>query len=304
MILGKDIDPDIFDGVPVAADWIYDLESSDSRIHKEKVIEKALVASRLGSASAQCFLYNCYLALNPYFVYGVKQVPESAGLTNRSNPWTKFWALCESLRTRSVTGGNARAAIEAMMSQFDSEQWNGLARRVLIKDLRCGVSEKTINKICRNSDYRIPTFECQLAQDSGDQASKMRGHKRLECKLDGVRVLAVCYASSLTVNLFSRNGKAFANFDHIERELIPHVRKISLLKFGNDHTDFVLDGEVLGQSFQALMKQAQRKRDADASDSVFHVFDVLPREDFYRGHWNAQQHKRIAKLAKIRSFLK
>ena len=60
----------------VASDWIRDLESSDSRTHKEQVIEKALMAANLGSASAQCFLYNCYLALNPYWVYGVKKVPK------------------------------------------------------------------------------------------------------------------------------------------------------------------------------------------------------------------------------------
>ena len=125
-----------FEGI-VAADWIRDLESSDSRIHKEKVIEKSLMAANLGSSSAQCFLYNAYLALNPYFVYGVKKVPESQDLVDKSNPWPAFWGLCESLRTRSVTGGNARQAIEDMMNRFDSEQWNGLARRVLIKDLRC-----------------------------------------------------------------------------------------------------------------------------------------------------------------------
>jgi DNA ligase-1 len=51
------------------------------------------------------------------------------------------------------------------------------------------------------------------------------------------------------------------------------------------------------------MKQAQRKRDADAADAVYHVFDVLPREDFYRGHWNAQQHKRLTMLDKVQEFL-
>jgi DNA ligase 1 len=287
----------------MAADWIRDLESSDSRIYKEQVIEKALLAARLGSASAQCFLYNCFLALNPYFVYGVKQVPESKDLTDRPNPWVRFWALCESLRTRSITGGNARLAIQDLMQEFDSEQWNGLARRVLIKDLRCGVSEKTINKVCRNSEWVIPTFECQLAQDSEDQAAKMQGKKRLECKLDGVRVLAVCYSGSETVNLFSRNGKSFNNFGHIEQELIPLIKRMSQRMFGH-LTDFVLDGEIVGKSFQDLMKQAQRKRDADASDSVYHVFDVMPREDFYRGHWNSQQWKRLEKLELIENTLK
>jgi hypothetical protein len=66
-----------YNGLKVAVDWIQDLEGNDSRLHKEAVIEKALVAARLGSAGAQCFLYNCYLAYNPYFVYGVKKVPET-----------------------------------------------------------------------------------------------------------------------------------------------------------------------------------------------------------------------------------
>jgi DNA ligase-1 len=294
-------DEGTFTGI-MAADWIRDLESSDSRLHKEAVIEKALMAARLGSSSAQCFLYNCYLALNPFFVYGVKKVAESSGLTDRENPWVSFWALCESLRTRSVTGGDARGAIDAMMARFDSEQWNGLARRVLIKDLRCGVSEKTINKICTNSEWAIPTFECQLAQDSGDHPRKLKGNKRLEVKLDGVRVLAMCYARSGTVNLMSRNGKAFTNFDHIEQQLIPHIKRISTRMF-NSATDFVLDGEIVGESFQALMRQAQRKKDADAADSIYHVFDVLPMEDFYRGHWNAQQRRRLDRLESIREIL-
>jgi DNA ligase-1 len=291
-----------FDGL-MAADWIRDLESSDSRIHKEQVIEKALLAANLGSSSAQCFLYNVYLALNPFFVYGVKKVPESQGLTDRPNPWVRFWALCESLRTRSVTGGNARAAIENMMEQFDSEQWNGLARRVLIKDLRCGVSEKTVNKVCGKTQWAIPVFTCQLAQDSGDHPNKMKGTKRLECKLDGVRVLAMCYAQAGTVNLFSRNGKAFENFGHIEEQLIPLIKRMSQKMFGK-LTDFVLDGEITGKTFQDLMKQAQRKRDVQADDSQYYIFDVLPKDDFYRGHWNAQQYKRIDKLEQIRDTIK
>jgi DNA ligase-1 len=294
--------PEEFDG-QMAADWIRDLESSDSRNHKEAVVEKALVAARLGSASARCFLYNCYLALNPYFVYGVKKVPESRGLTGRMNPWVKFWGVCEALRTRSVTGGNARERIESIMTEFDSEQWNGLARRVLIKDLRCGVSEKTINKVCKNSEWAIPVFECQLAQDSEDHANKMQGRKRLEVKLDGVRVLAVCYASVGTVNLFSRNGKTFENFSHIEDQLRPHLKRMSQRMFGSV-MDFVLDGEIMGESFQALMRQAQRKKDANAVDSQYYIFDAMPKQDFYRGFWNAQQHKRISALTEIDHVLK
>ena len=287
-----------FDG-HMAADWTRDLESSDSRLHKEATLEKALVAARLGSASAQCFLFCCYLALNPYYVYGVKKVPESAGLTDRSNPWVEFWALCEGLRTRSITGNKARHQIEMMMDRFDSEQWNGLARRVLIKDLRCGVSEKTINKVCRNSPWVIPVFECQLAQDSNDHPSKMRGRKRLEVKLDGVRVLAV--VNGATCTLYSRNGKVFENFPQIQQavEESRHAFRSGL----NSGSRFVLDGEIVGESFQKLMREAHRKSDAKTSGMIYHVFDVIPLDDFERGHWNAQQRKRLEILSKAQSRL-
>lgn len=281
----------------VSADWITDLESSDSRIHKEQVIEKALMAANLGSASAQAFLYNCYLALNPFHVYGVKKVPESEALTDQENPWVSFWGLCESLRTRSVTGGDARRAIDAMMVRFDSEQWNKMCRRVLIKDLRCGVSEKTVNKICGRTQWAIPVFSCQLAQDSNDRPKDMQGRKRLECKLDGVRVLAVFNGNGCT--LYSRNGKAFENFPQIQEFLEEH-RHLFAHDIGGR---FVLDGEIVGESFQKLMRQAHRKLDAETTDMVYHVFDMIPLEDFERGHWNAQQHKRLTLLDRARERL-
>jgi DNA ligase 1 len=279
-----------FQGLKLAADWIRDLESSDSRIHKEKVIEKALMASKLGSANAQCFLFNCYEAYNPFHVFGVRQVPETEGLTDRANPWPQFWALLEALRTRSVTGHAARDAILAMSEQFDSVEWNGLCRRVIIKDLRCGISEKTLNKVLGKTEWKIPVFTCQLATDSTDHQSKMTGSKRIECKLDGVRVLALCTKTS--VSLFSRNGKPFENFPDIEDQLMKIKGRISLETKG----PFVLDGEIVGESFQALMKQAQRKDNAQTRDMSYYIFDVIPLADFERGFWNAQQHKRTLLL--------
>ena len=280
-----------FEGLKLAADWIRDLESSDSRIHKEKVIEKALMAAKLGSANAQCFLFNCYEAYNPFHVFGVRQVPETNGLIDRPNPWPSFWGLLESLRTRSVTGHDARDAIAAMSEQFDSEEWNGLCRRVIIKDLRCGISEKTINKVVGKTEWKIPTFTCQLATDSNDHVNKMKGIKRLECKLDGVRVLALCTKN--TVTLFSRNGKQFENFPDIEEQLNRIKHRISLETKG----PFVLDGEIVGENFQALMKQAQRKTDVQTKDMTYYIFDVIPLADFERGYWNAQQHKRTLMLS-------
>jgi DNA ligase-1 len=290
---------DKFQGIKVAVDWINDLESSDSRIHKENVIEKALMAAKLGSSSAQCFLYNCYLAYNPFFTFNVKKVPETKDLIDKENPWVAFWGLVESLRTRSITGNRARDKIDEISQQFDSDEWNGLARRVLIKDLRCGISEKTLNKVLGKTDWKIPIFSCQLAQDSTDQPKKLKGIKRLEVKLDGVRVLAVVNGSACT--LYSRNGKEFENFPQIADFVEEHRKAFQRDSgFGGQ---FVLDGEIVGKSFQALMKQAQRKRDANTDDMVYHVFDIMPLTEFREGFCNIKQAKRIDLLKRSQAYL-
>jgi DNA ligase 1 len=288
-----------FNGITVAADWIRDLEASDSRLHKERVIEKALMAAKLGSANAQCFLFNCYQAYNPYYTFHVKQVPESEGIEHAENPWPVFWGLLEGLRTRSFSGHRARDAILETMKRFDSLEWNNLCRRVLIKDLRCGISEKTLNKVLGRTEWKIPVFSCQLAQDSTDQPKKLKGIKRLECKLDGVRVLAVVQGTDVT--LYSRNGKVFANFPQIAQAIEDNRKALGL----PNHTSysFVLDGEIVGESFQKLMKQAHRKSDAVTDGMVYHVFDIIPLDSFVEGHYNAQQHKRIEMLERVRARL-
>jgi DNA ligase-1 len=295
---GIDFSHKQFNGITVAADWIRDLESSDSRLHKERVIEKALMAAKLGSANAQCFLFNCYQAYNPYYTFHVKQVPESSGIEHAENPWPVFWGLLEGLRTRSFSGHRARDAILETMKRFDSLEWNNLCRRVITKDLRCGISEKTLNKVLGKTEWKIPVFSCQLAQDSTDQPKKLKGIKRLECKLDGVRVLAVVQGTDVT--LYSRNGKQFENFPQIVQAIEEHRKAFFNIPHGGR---FVLDGEIVGESFQKLMKQAHRKSDAVTDGMVYHVFDIIPLDSFVEGHYNAQQHKRIEMLERVRALL-
>ena len=283
----------------MAAGWIHELNQSDSRLHKERVLEKALMASQLGSADAQAFLFNCYQAYNPYYTFHVKQVLEIEGHRDRVNDWPRFWALLESLRTRSVTGNAARAAIQGCADFFDDDEWNTVCRRVIMKDLRCGISEKTINKVVGRTSWAIPVFSCQLAQDSTDRPTKMTGVKRLEAKLDGVRVLAV--VQGMNISLFSRNGKEFHNFPDIAQDIMQH--RAAFQRDLGSGGRFVLDGEVMGESFQKLMKQAHRKSDVNTKGMVYNIFDIMPLEDFQRGYWNAQQHKRFDILKKAQYML-
>jgi DNA ligase-1 len=222
------------------------------------------------------------MALDPLVTFGVKQVPE-ATVDGDGLAWANFKTLAELLNRRELTGHAARDAIKLCMGTATKRQWNQFYRRILIKDLRCGVSEKTVNKVAKNfPQYTIPIFECQLAHDSANHEKKMSGKKQIEVKLDGVRVIAVVRVDG-RVELFSRNGKEFHNFGHIADEIS------KVVKFDPPNYDLVLDGEVMSASFQDLMKQVHRKDNVTAGDAVLHLFDMCPLEDFQKGIWKKPQ---------------
>ncbi len=290
----------------MSASWIRKLNESDSRLHKEDVIKQALEASVLGSTNAQVFLGFLKACYNPYVTFGVKQIPDTVGIVDAENPWTEFNELMVQLSQRRLTGNAAREAIQEMAERFDSEEWNTFLAPVLRRDMRAGISDKTINKICKKTDYEIPIFGCQLATNS-EGRPEMRGIKRLEPKLDGVRVLMMVIPSDsgVTVISFSRNGKVFENFTHIEEQVsLNWLKMIRQTKMAKQLSGgFVLDGEVIGNTFQELMRQARRKENVQADDSVFNIFDIVPLADFRRGHWNAQLSKRIEVLEAMRSVI-
>ena len=290
----------------MTASWINKLNESDSRLHKEDVIKQALEASVLGSVNAQTFLGFAKATYNPYVTFGVKQIPDTVGITDAENPWQDFNELLVQLSQRRLTGHAARDAIADMSVRFDTTEWNTFCAAVLRRDLRCGISSTTINKICKKTDYEIPVFGCQLATNS-EGRPEMKGIKRLEPKLDGVRMLMVVIPGDdgeVTTICYSRNGKVFENFTHIEEQVRNNwVKMVRKAATSNLSMGFVLDGEVIGNSFQELMRQARRKTDVQAEDSVYNVFDIIPLDCFREGHWNAQLEKRINILENMRPVI-
>lgn len=288
----------------MSASWIHKLNEDNGRLYKEKVVEQALVAANLNSENAVNFLRGFSLCYNSYKTFGIKQIPETVGIVDAENPWKDFFDLLQQLDLRHLTGHAARDAVAAISERFDSDEWNTFLAPILRRDMRCGISGNTFNKICKDTTYEIPIFSCQLAT-SCDGRPEMRGIKRLEPKLDGVRALIVVSIldSGVYSTCYSRNGKVFENFKHIENQILNDYAKLlaapgttKSVTSGALKGGFVLDGEIVSESFQQLMKQAQRKDNADADDSVFHVFDVIPLADFRRGHWNASLRSRIELL--------
>lgn len=294
----------------MTAYYIKKLNESDSRKHKESVIEQALSYATLGEDTSIWFLNNLNWCYDPFVTFGVKAVDKIPPNNIEQTPivsWKYLDALLHDLSTRKLTGNAARDHIRELSADFNHADWNEFVVPLFDKDLKAGVSEKTINKVCKGTQWEIDTFDCQLAQTIDNRPS-VTGTHRVERKLDGVRMLLIVepsaalppyHENSPKVTCYSRNGKVFENFKHIEEQVAKNYRRFfSAFK---THS-FVLDGEVMGNSFQELMKQARRKKDADAADSVYHVFDYMPLEDFKRGYWNKQQRRRLEDLEKLRSL--
>jgi len=251
---------------------IRSLEDHPSRLNKEDILRSAM------DEGLDEFFEGVRMALDHLYTFGVKQVPIKEVKGGQGLSWTNFKELAEALYRRELTGHAARDAIELAMGVATDGQWNDFYRRILIKDLRCGVSEKTVNNVAKKqkkSEYAVPVFECMLAHDGANHETKIIGKKLLEPKLDGVRAITVIDFESRTVTMYTRNGKVLENFGHITKYL-----EDNLDNFGRS---YVLDGEVVSHSFQDLMKQVHRKSDVQADDARLCLFDIVPLVEFKAG---------------------
>tara|TARA_B100000212_G_scaffold158856_2_gene119322 strand:- start:1353 stop:2639 length:1287 start_codon:yes stop_codon:yes gene_type:complete len=239
------------------------LESDNSRLFKEDVVKENLKNLIFQEGLAMC--------LDALVTFGVKQIPKSKE-DGKGLDWDTFKKGATLLIEREKTGHAARDLIEDLMHSAKINQWNDWYRRILIKDLRCGVSEKTVNNVAKkmNLDFRVPVFSCMLAHDGAKHPKKITGNCLVEYKYDGVRVIAIVKNNKAT--LYSRNGKIFNNFPHIEEALSK-----------SEYNNLVLDGEVMSDDFQALMKQVYRKSGAETDDAYLALFDILPLKEFNNG---------------------
>jgi DNA ligase-1 len=257
---------------------INDLEQHPSRLNKEAIV---LAQAEAGNRE---FFEGARLALDPMITFGLKQIPEKKDEDGAGLDWDSFSLIITGFVNRSLTGNLARDTVAKMMKSATKAQWNGWYRRILIKDLRCGTSEKTFNKVVEKKwpEYAIPVFSCQLAHDSANHESKVSGQKLIEVKLDGVRVITIVYPDG-RVDMFSRNGKELVNFPHVTEQISAVVKKTP------PPYPVVLDGEIMSSSFQDLMTQVHRKSDIKANDAILNLFDMCPLEDFEKGFWNKSQ---------------
>jgi len=234
------------------------LERDNSRLYKEDLLSQYIDDEGLVKGLLYC--------LDNMITFGVADVPTSQNDGPGLLP-EDFYILADQLKNRELTGHAARDAIVVAREAATNEQWNDWYRRILIKDLRCGVSLKTVNNVRKNT---IPVFTCMLAHSGDNNPKKITGDCVVEYKYDGVRAIVIVQNGNAVI--YSRNGKLLTNFPHIEKAFSKKI-----------FDDLVFDGEVMSKDFQSLMKQVHRKEGAETADAYFALFDFLPLDEFQTG---------------------
>jgi DNA ligase-1 len=172
---------------------------------------------------------------------------------------------------------NRSSELENLVASFfqccsdKQKEWFG---RVIRKDLRIGVTTKSINKVFSNL---IPVMEVMLANKAEKDFSNVDFNrpKISERKYDGFRVLAF-YREKGIVDGVGRSGKEIEN-----REFYEHLRQSA-----DSLTGCVLDGEGYchSLSFEEFSGKMRREDAKLPDDFGYYIFDVLTLEE-----WDTRQ---------------
>lgn len=251
---------------------IEELRATSSRNAKEAILVKHKDDITLKKAFE--------LALNPYVQFYQRKIPAYTPV--KEDQADCLYAVLETLvvlSDRQVTGHDAIAFLASLLSSLTAEDAKVL-ELVIQKDLDCGASDSTANKVWPGL---VPSFPVMLCS-AYDQKIVDRLHWQkgvyVQLKSDGMRCNIVVDRDSVTV--YSRNGRVVEThgaFDHLKKldkrvvidgELLVKDKNGKFLdrKTGNGICNKALKGTVTKAQTEAFFLNA---------------WDLIPLDDFYRG---------------------
>lgn len=226
--------------------------------------------------------------LNPYKKYKITEKTLIEGEC-KSN-FDDIFKLLDTLSTSNIND-LLREEVNAFLGDIENLEIRELYKRMILKDLKCNISAKTVNKVWKNL---IPEFNVMLAESYFKQKSDYLKGKEfiISQKLDGNRLVGI--KNNDKVEFYTRQGKLLEGLEDLERE------------FENIPNGIVLDGEILlrnynnlpsDELFRETMKVARKK--GIKKDLEFHVFDCVTLDGFMNGIDKTPCKERKLKIKKL-----
>ena len=219
------------------------------------------------------------LALDPFTQFYIRKIPKyTRGV--HTIPLVQSCKQLKKLASREYTGN---AAIDMLTSLLESSTEGDakVLERIIQKDLKCGVSISTVNKVWPELIHEYPCMLCTASDEK--LISKFEFPAMVQLKMDGMRFNAI--VKSGKVEYRSRNGKEIQGIQHLDEDFIRAAGT----------KDRVFDGELLIQADDGAVCDRQTgngilnkavKGTISASEAKLvraTVWDVIEYEDFTVG---------------------
>lgn len=184
--------------------------------------------------------------------------------------WKDFVRLLHLYANRDLTGNAAKKQWSRLMDKCSrgEQKWY---TRVLNRDLKCGVSVKTINAAWPNA---IPVFGVMLAHTYKPEKMKLKFPIATEPKLDGMRVVVVIRNNK--GKAYSRKGLELPTLQFIADECVELVEP--------DY-DCVFDGEIFSTNWNETMHLVKTEELPETlrDKLTYYVFDFVSYAGFSKG---------------------
>lgn len=237
------------------------------------------------------------MALNPLTNFYIRKIPE---YTKTTGPTASlYWALDElwALADRKVTGHAAIQHLANILSSLDEDDAE-VIKKIIQKDLRCGVSEATANKIWKGLIPEFPYMRCCLPKHTKMDKFDWAGGVFSQLKADGMFANVSRYSDG-SVSLLSRSGSEFPmeQFGQLAKQI-----SVTFAPDTQTHGEVLVkrDGEVLPREVGNGILNSVLKGGSFAANEqpILLVWDQLPLSAVVPGgKYNTPYHERYATLA-------
>lgn len=239
-----------------------------------------------------------FLALDPFTQFYIRKIPKYEQLGNHSYSLAEAIDDLKLFSSRQLTGNAAIGKLQAMLSVLSVEDAK-VIERIIQKDLKCGVSDSTVNAVWPGLIHEYP---CMLASGYEQKLiDKIEYPAIAQLKSDGMRFNAIVQGNS--VEFRTRNGKEIVISETGFVDSFVHLRNF----YGED---MVFDGELLcmdESNNQYMNRQGgngilnKAVKGTISAEEVARirgtVWDAIPLKDFKQDVYKEQYKDRFAKLS-------
>lgn len=269
------------------------LEILNQLANTTKRTEKEQILSGLEGQTLDMFKKICWLAYDPSINFYIKKFNKSKIHHDCGVLKEALHDLENMIASRLFTGNMAKQWIESQYTMLPKDQAEVFAR-VINRDLRCGISASTINKIWPNLIYVHPYMRCSSFSESNLKNMKYPCYS--QTKMDGLYVDIIVTKNGIEYR--SRNGSILPFKDEeFESEIMERYETCF-----NDDVGFVFMGEAIAlDENNHLMERASsngylNSNDIDPNRIMFYFWDLVIYDDFKVESTKYEYHHRFNNL--------